>query len=301
MSPDLTRELPDIPIQPVNDPVLASAGIRLSVLRLDLLHPVISGNKWFKLKYNLARARQRGLENLLSFGGPWSNHLHALAFAGAEYGFSTTGIVRGELPETLTACLLDARKAGMHLNGIPRCEYAQKHDAGYISQLQSQFGPFYLIPEGGANREGIQGCAEISSLYSQLDYDMVCLACGTGTTLAGMALSSRIPLMGFQVLKGAGYLAGAVKAMITGYGLQESCPWHVNGNFHFGGYARVSPELMQFLTEFEMRHGIPLEPVYSGKLLYGIYALAKKRDIFPRNSRILAIHGGGLQGLRGYL
>ena len=300
MPPDLIRELPDIPIQPVDDPVLASAGISLSVLRLDLVHPVISGNKWFKLKYNLARARETGQQTLLSFGGPWSNHLHALACAGAEFGFHTTGIVRGELPEPLNACLLDAREAGMQLAGITRSEYAKRHDPGFISQLQSQYGPFYLVPEGGANLEGVRGCAEIPLLYPQQDFDLVCLACGTGATLAGMALSSRVPLMGFQVLKGAGYLAGEVSARITEYGLQESCPWHLNDTFHFGGYARVSPELMQFLTEFEMRHGIPLEPVYSGKLLYGIYALVEKRDIFPQNSRILAIHGGGLQGLRGY-
>jgi 1-aminocyclopropane-1-carboxylate deaminase len=300
MPSDLLRDLPDIPVQPVEDPVLASAGISLSVLRLDLVHPVISGNKWFKLKYNLARAREADHGNLLTFGGPWSNHLHALAFAGAEFGFRTTGIVRGELPSPLNACLQDARNAGMHLAGISRHDYARRHDPALIGSLEDQHGPFHLVPEGGANLEGIRGCSEIPDLYPEAGFDLVCLACGTGTTLAGMATTSKVPLMGFQVLKGDGYLAGAVRGMVSAHGLAESCPWSVADTFHFGGYARVSAKLMQFLTEFQARHGIPLEPVYSAKLLYGIYALAKKRDIFPQNSRILAIHGGGLQGLRGY-
>lgn len=300
MAADLLRDLPDIPVQPVEDPVLAAAGIRLSVLRLDLVHPVISGNKWFKLKYNLARARETGRNCLLTFGGSWSNHLHALAFAGAEFGFRTTGIVRGELPDPLNACLQDARNAGMHLSGISRHDYGRRHDPALIADLEDQHGPFHLIPEGGANIEGVRGCSEIPVLYPQADFDLVCLACGTGTTLAGMATTSKVPLMGFQVLKGQGYLAGTVRGMIRTHGLTERSPWSVDDTFHFGGYARVSPQLMHFLTEFQARHGIPLEPVYSAKLLYGIFALAKKRDIFPQNSRILAIHGGGLQGLRGY-
>lgn len=300
MASDLLRDLPDIPIQPVDDPVLATAGISLSVLRLDLIHPVISGNKWFKLKYNLARARETGQDSLLTFGGPWSNHLHALAFAGAECGFRTTGIVRGELPDPLNACLQDARNAGMHLSGLTRYDYARRHDPALIAGLEELHGPFYLVPEGGANIEGVRGSAEIPALYPEASFDLVCLACGTGTTLAGMATTSKVPLMGFQVLKGAGYLAGAVRGMLSTHGLAESCPWSVNDAFHCGGYACASPELMRFLTEFQARHGIPLEPVYSAKLLYGIFALAKKRDIFPQKSRILAIHGGGLQGLRGY-
>lgn len=292
--------LPDIPVQPVSDPALAAAGVSLSVLRLDQVHPVISGNKWFKLKHNLLRAREAGRDTLLSFGGPWSNHLHALAAAGQIFGFRTIGIVRGELPSPLNPCLQDAGTAGMLLRGISRRDYAARDAPAFIAALREKYGDFHLIPEGGANREGMLGCAEITSLYRQEDFDRVCLACGTGTMLAGMATTSRVPLLGFQVLKGTGYLSGAVENLFDRYDLAPACSWAMEERFHGGGYARVSPELMQFLTEFRERHGIPLEPVYSGKLLYGIFQAVKKRDIFPQNSRILAVHGGGLQGLRGF-
>jgi 1-aminocyclopropane-1-carboxylate deaminase len=291
--------LPDIPIQAVDDPDLEEAGISLSMLRLDLAHPLISGNKWFKLKHNLLQARREGQSTLLSFGGAWSNHLHALAAAGNLYGFSTIGVIRGELPDPLNICLQEAVNAGMHLYAVPRSSYRAK-DTELLAELNTRFGSFYLIPEGGGNREGALGCAEIPSLYVHKRFDLVTLACGTGTTLAGVASTSSLPILGFQVLRGQGYLSREVVNLQAQFDLSANCDWRMNDQFHFGGYAKADSKLLSFLAKFESRHGIPLEPVYSAKMLYGIYALSKKRDFFPQNCSILAIHGGGLQGRRGF-
>ena len=291
--------LPNIPIQAVDDPDLEEAGISLSMLRLDLAHPLISGNKWFKLKHNLLQARREGQSTLLSFGGAWSNHLHALATAGNLYGFSTIGVIRGELPDPLNLCLQEAVDAGMHLYAVPRSSYRAK-DTEMLAELNTRFGSFYLIPEGGANRQGALGCAEIPSLYVHKRFDLVTLACGTGTTFVGVASTSSLPILGFQVLRGQGYLSREVANLQAQFDLSANCDWRMNDQFHFGGYAKADSELLSFLTKFESRHGIPLEPVYSAKMLYGIYALSKKRDIFPQNCSILAIHGGGLQGRRGF-
>jgi 1-aminocyclopropane-1-carboxylate deaminase len=292
--------LGEIPIQRIHDNFLSKSGIRLSILRLDLIHPEISGNKWFKLKYNLECARNEGRDSLLSFGGPWSNHLHALAYAGQYFDFSTIGLVRGELPYPLNACLQDAKNAGMELVPVSRADYKNKDNPEFAEYLKRQFGNVFLIPEGGANKAGVKGCKEIINLYPQV-FDLVCIACGTGTTLAGMASTSQIPLLGFQVLKGKGYIRRQVNTLMQQYQLSASCDWNVCDDFHFGGYAKVNDEFLQFLTEFEQRHGLPLEPVYSGKILFGLYQLFKKRDFFPQNYSILAIHGGGLQGARGFL
>ena len=300
---DLTSgfELPDIPVQQIKDPLLEERGVSLSVLRADLVHPIISGNKWFKLKHNLIRAREQGCSTLLSFGGAWSNHLHALAEAGRLFDFHTLGLIRGELHSELNACLTDTVNAGMQLEGISRTLYKQKQSADFLLDLKQRFGKFYLIPEGGANWEGVRGCAEIVDCYKEQDYDLVCMACGTGTMLTGVVTRSSIPVLGFQVLKGANYLDKQVKANLDQYGLFPQCDWSINEEFHFGAYAKVTDELMNFIARFEQQHNIPLEPIYSGKMLFGIYELIKKRDFFPQNKSILIIHGGGLQGCRGYI
>ena len=293
-------QIPPIPVQAIEDDCLERAGVRLSVLRLDLVDPVISGNKWFKLKYNLARANDLGQRTVLSFGGAWSNHLHALAETGRQHGFQTIGLVRGDIPCPLNACLQDASDAGMQLIAVDRTSYAQKHLPEFLAQLRNRFGDFYLVPEGGANREGILGCAEVASLYDQDQFDLVCLSCGTGTMLAGMASASRVPLLGFQALKAKGYLETTVNSHFRNFGISPVCPWSINEDFHFGGFARINEKLMRFLTVFEDRHDIPLEPVYSAKMLFGLYEMINKRDFFPRNCSILVVHGGGLQGRRGY-
>lgn len=299
LSPEFNS--PYIPVQKIEDPLLEGLGTSLSILRTDLIHPVVSGNKWFKLKYNLIKAHEQGKRSLLSFGGPWSNHLHALAEAGRLFDFKTIGLVRGELATPLNSCLDDARKAGMLLEGISRSIYREKDNPDYLRSLQQRFPDAYLIPEGGANREGVQGCAELNLYFDENQFDLVCMACGTGTMLTGLATTSAIPLLGFQILKGDNYLNRQISNNLQKFGLSSHCEWSINDTFHFGGYAKTTEELIAFISRFERVNKIPLEPVYSGKMLYGLYELTKKRDFFPQNSRIMIIHGGGLQGKRGFL
>ncbi len=298
LSPEFST--PDIPVQTINDPLLEGTGVSLSILRTDLIHPVVSGNKWFKLKHNLIKAREQNKTCLLSFGGPWSNHLHALAEAGRLFDFQTIGLVRGELPSPLNPCLADASASGMLLQPVDRSTYRQKTNPEYLASLQELYPDAYLIPEGGANREGALGCAELNLYYDEQQFDLVSMACGTGIMLTGLATSSAIPLMGFQVLKGDAYLERQISNNFQHFGLTSQCRWSINDRFHFGGYAKTTDELITFINRFERIHNIPLEPVYVGKMLCGLYQLIKKRDFFPQNYRILVIHGGGLQGNRGF-
>ncbi len=291
----------EIPVQKIDDPFLKGTGVSLSILRTDLIHPVVSGNKWFKLKYNLIQARAQGKSCLLSFGGPWSNHLHALAEAGHLYNFQTIGLVRGELSSPLNSCLEDAKKAGMLLEGISRSIYREKENPDYLQSLQQRFPDAFVIPEGGANSEGVAGCADLTRYYDEQQFDLVCMACGTGTMLTGLASASAIPLLGFQVLKGTNYLDHQIRTNFLKFGLTSHCNWSINDKFHFGGYAKTTEALLRFIKRFERTNEIPLEPVYSGKMLYGLYELIKKRDFFPQNYRIMVVHGGGLQGKRGFL
>jgi 1-aminocyclopropane-1-carboxylate deaminase len=302
-----------IPVHAINDSLLKRSQINLSLLRTDLIHPELSGNKWFKLKYNLLAAKTQGIDTILSFGGAWSNHLHALSAAGRLFGFKTIGLIRGEVGEPLNACLQDAVDNGMTLYPVSREAYRQKHQPCFIKELSKQFGEFHLVPEGGTNELGINGVAEILDNIDITSYQTIALACGTGTTLAGVisantfnpiaeedrANSSVPEVLGFQVLKGEGYLQAEVQQLIHQFKISDTCQWSINDEFHFGGYGRISPELIKFCSEFTENSSIPIEPVYSGKMLFGLYNLIK-RDFFPQNSSILAIHGGGLQGRRGF-
>lgn len=297
----LDFKLSVIPIQKVEETFLSKAGISLSVLRTDLLHPQLSGNKWYKLKYNLLSASEKGIDTLLSFGGVWSNHIHALSAAGRLFGFKTIGVIRGELADPLNSCLKDARENGMRLYPVSRELYRQKNTPAFINSLHDQFGDFHLIPEGGANTLGIKGAAEILDDIDVSPYHTIAVACGTGTTLAGMLSSvpPQVGILGFQILKANGYLKREVEHMIQANKLNTPDNWHINDQYHFGGYARITRELHSFCKDFMKSSSIPVEPVNSGKMLFGLYDLVK-RDFFPQNSSILAIHGGGLQGLRGF-
>ncbi|MDC0598629.1 pyridoxal-phosphate dependent enzyme [Gammaproteobacteria bacterium] len=288
-------------VQKIEDPTFKQKGVSVSILRCDLIHPELSGNKWFKLKYNLLAANQAGCKTLLSFGGAWSNHIHALAASGKLFGFKTIGVIRGEIAELSksNACLADASANGMLLHAVTRAEYRYKESTEFIEDLHKQFGDFFLIPEGGANLEGIKGCAEILQLFQSEAFDKICLACGTGTTLAGLLTATKSDVLGFQVLKGEHYLQQQVNGLLAHYALSAKADWSILDNYHCGGYAKTTPVLLEFINSFQQQTGIPLEPIYSGKMLYGIYALIQQ-GFFPEGSRILAIHGGGLQGRRGF-
>lgn len=282
-------------ITPVTAAWVHQHKVAVGVLRADLVDPALSGNKYFKLLPNLQAARQLGHDTLLSFGGAWSNHLHALALAGQRYGLRTIGVVRGEAVGPLTACLQDAIAAGMQLHFVSRSEYDCKADPHWLQQLIDRFGPHHVIPAGGANLAGVVGCQQL--LPANHDYTHVMVACGTGTTLAGLVTSSRVPVTGIQVLKGAGYLQREVAGMLDGHGMQATCPWQVLDDWHCGGFARTTPELLETMYRFEADCSIPLEPVYSAKMLLALVALVG-RGYFPAGARVLLVHGGGLQGRR---
>lgn len=268
-------------------------------MRADLVDPLLSGNKYFKLKPNVEAARRAGLSTLLSFGGPWSNHLHALAAAGQRFGFNTIGVVRGAAPAELNACLQDAASWGMRLHFVSRNDYQHRDEPDFLAALKQVFGEYYLIPEGGANLEGILGCRELAAAIPPKTFSRLLLACGTGTTLAGLITAADVPVTGIQVLKGAGYLQREVNEMLAKYDLSPTVAWEMLDEFHGGGYARADPLLLDFCNAFTSETGVPLEPVYSGKLFFAIADLLA-RGHFARGSHLLAIHGGGLQGLRGF-
>lgn len=295
-----------IPVQQVELKTFTDAGIELLVRRDDLIDAELSGNKFYKLFFNLRAAHEQGFTRLLSFGGAYSNHLHALAAAGNRYGFKTLGIVRGERPAQLSPTLSDAEAWGMQLVFISRKDYQQKVELELLAELQCRYGDFYLVPEGGANLAGARGMQLLGqALEQQLkgDYTSVCMACGTGTSLAGLAagVDSTKLAIGFSVLKGEGGLGHSIattyRQLCT---VDVAANWRLISGFHAGGYGKKHPEyLSQFWQDFERSSGISLDPVYTVKMFWGIHSLAQQ-GYWPRGSRIVAIHSGGLQGRRGF-
>ncbi|MBC2837718.1 1-aminocyclopropane-1-carboxylate deaminase/D-cysteine desulfhydrase [Robiginitalea sp. SC105] len=282
------------PTQEIRLPVLSRRRVELHIRREDLLHPGLSGNKFRKLNYNLQQMQAAGLKTLVTFGGAYSNHIHATAAAGKEFGFRTIGIIRGEELDgrPLNPTLADARAAGMELHFVSREAYARRGDPGFQVELLDRYGPAYLLPEGGTNREAIRGCAEILG-PEDAAFNWVCCPVGTGGTLAGLVAGS-FPgqrIRGYSALK-ADDLSESLKALVPGDN------WDLCTAFHFGGYARIDASLVRFINQFFADTGIPLDPVYTGKMLYGILDEVG-RGTFEKGSRILAIHTGGLQGIRG--
>ncbi|MGX9608644.1 1-aminocyclopropane-1-carboxylate deaminase/D-cysteine desulfhydrase [Acinetobacter sp. T63] len=264
---------------------------RISIKRLDLIHPQISGNKFFKLKYNLLAARQQGFEKVLTFGGAYSNHIAATAFAAHQFGFQSLGMIRGEelAQRPLNPTLATAQQFGMQLEFISRNAYRQKDQPDFLQHLQQQYPDFYLIPEGGTNALAVQGCREILTA-EDAQFDLICCAVGTGGTFAGLIEASQQhqQLLGFSALKGD-FLTQEVAQLTT------KRNWRILDNYCCGGYAKTTPELIQFIQTFEQRYNIPLEQVYTGKMLRGIFDLIDQDKIGP-DQKILLIHTGGLQG-----
>lgn len=264
---------------------------RISIKRLDLIHPQISGNKFFKLKYNLLAARQQGFEKVLTFGGAYSNHIAATAFAAHKFGFQSLGMIRGEelAQRPFNPTLATAQQFGMQLEFISRNAYRQKDQPDFLQRLQQQYPDFYLIPEGGTNALAVQGCREILTA-EDAQFDLICCAVGTGGTFAGLIEASQQhqQLLGFSALKGD-FLTQEVAQLTT------KRNWRILDDYCCGGYAKTTPELIQFIQSFEQRYNIPLEQVYTGKMLRGIFDLIDQDKIGP-DQKILLIHTGGLQG-----
>lgn len=276
-------------------PITFPADITVSIKREDLLHPHISGNKFRKLKYNLLQAEREGHQTLLTFGGAFSNHIAATAAAGCEYGFKTIGIIRGE---ELAAGIQDnptlkfAAEQGMQLVFVSRTDYRLRNTPEFIEMLRSEYGHFYLVPEGGTNTYAVRGCTEILT-GEDASFTHIACAVGTGGTVSGIinASAPNQQILGFPALKGAG-----LSDEICKFALQDN--WKLVEDYHFGGYGKVNEELVAFINSFFSETGIPLDPVYTGKMVFGVIDLINK-GFFPPRSRILMVHTGGLQGIAG--
>jgi 1-aminocyclopropane-1-carboxylate deaminase/D-cysteine desulfhydrase-like pyridoxal-dependent ACC family enzyme len=273
--------------------------ISLFIKREDLNHPFISGNKWHKLKYNLKEAQKQGKNTLLTFGGAYSNHIYAVAAAGKIFNFKTIGVIRGEEHLPLNPTISFARDSEMQIYYLDRSSYRQKNSAEIINQLKNNFGDFYLLPEGGTNELAVKGCSDIIDKI-EVDFEYICCPCGTGGTLAGLisGLNGKKFALGFAVLKGASFLKENVAALFQSTNGNVFHNWDINLDYHFGGYAKVDERLLDFVHKFSTHTKIPIEPIYTGKMLFGIYDLVTK-GFFNKGSRIIAIHTGGLQGLKG--
>ena len=279
--------------QPV--PINFPHNINLTIKREDLLHPHISGNKFRKLKYNILEAKKQGATQLLTFGGAYSNHIAATAAAGKEYGIKTIGVIRGDEIKDKIAdnpTLLFAQECGMEFHFVTREAYRDKTKPEYIKSLREIFGDFYLMPEGGTNQLAVKGCEEIL-IEDDNKFTHIACAVGTGGTISGIINSAQPhqKVLGFPALKNAG-----LSADITKFAQQGN--WQLIENYHFGGYAKVNAELVDFINDFYEKTGILLDPVYTGKMVFGVIDLINN-NFFPDNADILLIHTGGLQGISG--
>lgn len=281
----------------INQQVLLpnNKGVELFLKREDRIHPFISGNKYRKLKYNLQEALKQDVSTLLTFGGAFSNHIAAVAAVGKELGLKTIGVIRGEELENKIAenpTLSFAEKNGMQFKFVDRNVYRAKHSEGFINQLRKSFGQFYLIPEGGTNALAVKGCEEILTNHDH-DFDFICCTVGTGGTISGIINCSKPnqQVLGFPALKGH-----FLQEDISKFATKDN--WKLITDYHFGGYAKINEGLVGFINHFKTNYNIPLDPVYTGKMLFGIFDLIEK-DFFPKGSKVLAIHTGGLQGIDG--
>lgn len=269
--------------------------IEIYIKREDLLHPYISGNKFRKLKYNVQKAIEIGSELLITFGGAYSNHILATAAAGKEYGIATLGVIRGEELESEVSenpTLALANEFGMQFLFVSREVYSKKEEASFIEDLIKTHKKSYILPEGGTNDLAIKGCEEIL-IKEDASFDYVCCAVGTGGTISGIINSSKEhqKIIGFSALKGD-FLSNVICKFVA------KSNWDINNEYHFGGYGKVTDELITFLNNFYNSTLIPLDPIYTGKMVYGIFDMIQKNK-FPENSKILLIHTGGLQGIKG--
>ena len=283
------------PIQEIKDTLFDDHGLHVFVKREDLNHSHVSGNKWWKLKYNLEEALRQGYGTLLIFGGAYSNHIYATAAAAKELGLNSIGIIRGEKTLPLNPTLAFAESCGMKLHYVSREAYRNKTQEHFIDELKSRFGDFYLIPEGGTNELAVKGVMEFAQkLRQEFEFDYCCLPIGTGGTMAGLinGFNGEKNVWGFSALKGGDFLAADVNKYLNA---KEDISWQIISNYHFGGYAKSNDELLKFMNSFNKSHGITLDFIYTAKMMYGVYDLIRKEK-FKSGSTILCVHTGGLQG-----
>jgi 1-aminocyclopropane-1-carboxylate deaminase len=269
--------------------------ISVTIKREDLIHAVVSGNKFRKLKYNLLQAKTENKKTLLTFGGAFSNHIAAVAFAAKENGFQSVGIIRGdELRDKIAQnpTLKFAQECGMQFEFVSREAYRLKNETAFLEDLKLKFGDFFLIPEGGTNALAIQGCQEILTAEDR-EFDYICCAVGTGGTISGIINSalSHQKVLGFPALKGD-FLQDEIRIFV------QNKNWELITEYHFGGYGKINEDLIRFINQFYNDNQIPLDPIYTGKMVFGVIDLIQK-NYFPAQSNILLIHTGGFQGIQG--
>lgn len=294
------------PIQKLESDLLSEKQIDLWVKRDDLIHETISGNKWRKLKWNIEKAKNNKKSILLTFGGAFSNHIAATAHACKQAGIKSIGVIRGERIEPLNPTLLKAQEDGMQLHFVSREDYGRKKDDDFVLGLRNKFGNFHLVPEGGANYYGVMGCMEILKEVD-LNLDFIATSAGTGTTAAGLLMTAKAnqQVLVFSGLKGGDFLSTDIKHLInyTTFSAEhtEEVLEHLslNSDFHFGGFAKITPELVSFANAFYTQFKIPLDLIYTAKLFFGLFDLIRK-DKFNPNTKIMALHTGGLQGNSGF-
>lgn len=297
----------NILLEKIKEDFLTQKNINLYVLREDLNHPEISGNKWRKLKYNLKEAKEKGIDTILTFGGAFSNHIAATAAAGRGFGFKTIGIIRGDQILPLNQTLQLAQDNGMIFKYISREQYREnnKYENSFSEDLKKEFGHFYMVPEGGSNTLAVKGCTEIMENIN-INYDIVCSSCGTGGTLAGIIASvpNNKQVLGFPALKGGAFLKEDIQQLLSAYTNKLNCKventdWKLITDYHFGGFAKVKPRLVDFIRDFKNDHNILLDFIYTGKMLYGLYELIRDSNQFD-NKTIVVVHTGGIQGNKGF-
>lgn len=292
-------------LQEINEPLAAAQGVRLLLWRDDLAHPDLPGNKARKLKYNLRAARAQGHHTLLTFGGAFSNHLAAVATAGRLLGFNTIGLVRGDVPAAgaaLNPTLTQAAADGMVLHYLDRSTYRRRAEQEFLAEVQAQFGPAYVLPEGGTNALALPGCAELAGeIRAQVGFDALAVAVGTGGTLAGLltGLRGHEQAVGVPALKNGGFLRAEIDALTQTAAGRVFTNYSLQTDYHFGGYAKCSAELLAFIGQFRQRHGVLLDPIYTSKMLFGVLDLIRQGH-FARGSTVVAIHTGGQQAWVGW-
>ncbi|MEN8192330.1 MAG: pyridoxal-phosphate dependent enzyme [Bacteroidota bacterium] len=270
--------------------------VNVYMKRIDLVHPVISGNKWYKMKYNIVEMNDLGFDTLLTFGGAYSNHIHAAAHAGKLFGFKTIGLIRGEEHLPLNSTLQAAVNDGMELHYINRTRFKERDTEEFIDEIKAKFGDVFILPLGGTNNTALKGCAEIVEDFN-LEYDYICSAAGSGGTSAGIiaGLAGNKKMIVFPALKGAEFMYELIEYLIMEYSGKKYSNWNLNTEYHFGGFAKLTKELVEFTKEFEQLNGFELDYIYTNKMVYGISNLINK-GFFKSGETIVAVHSGGLQG-----
>lgn len=296
-----------ISYSPIIQSLVIDEHYQLDVLRLDLMNPSINGNKWFKLKYNFIEAKKNGYNAILTFGGSNSNHIAAFASASKAMGFKSIGIIRGENQKVLSPTLLKAKEDGMILHFVSRDEYLHKNTEEYKKKLHEIYGDYFFIPEGGNNLLGVSGCFEI--LKEEWNYEYIFCACGTATTFTGLCLKAKKKsiIVGVSVLKGENNLVQNSNAYLLKLNSPHLCKGNeeleketitqsfITNQYCFNGYAKFDKTWFSFKKDFELKHQIPLDYIYTSKLAFAISDLMKRKKL-KIDSKILMIHTGGLQG-----